>query len=211
MPGEIKNIIYEHWALDPSGQGAGVPLPAGQATDVGLLGTCKLIRDEAKHFYYSTNVLNFPSLVLLLRFLASRTQAHREMIKNVKVTYIQPVYAYDAFSMLATCTGLEALMIEMATCHYLNLNSPGVWPLRQIRGLRTLSFSGWRRAVTSECRATLQRELKRKKKSCVSGRQRLIFDRQYRERDSLRSREARKEACESRLASLRSSRRCVCT
>lgn len=200
VPGEIRNQIYEFWALDASGVRL---LPSNDQADVGLLRTCRTVYHEASSFYHSANTFYFKDLSHLLHFLTLRSQSNRERIKSIKFRYHHSQQAYDALDLLASCTGLKMLEIEMGMLDHLDLDSPGVWPLRKIRGLRRLKFSGSRYAVTRECREVLQKEMKWKRKSSFPVSQWLKQDRKYRERDSLRIREERRA---SRMASLRSFR-----
>ncbi len=158
IPGEIRNRIYELWACDLVDAGMGPSSDhTGEAT---LLRTCRLVHREARHFYYSTYTLDFANLRCLDRFLVSRSQSSRQLIKHVKVTLAEMAYEYDALDLLATCTGLETLMIDVGINH-LTLDSPGVFALRKIRGLRSLRFSGygWTYTVPQQIRKQLRRDM----------------------------------------------------
>ncbi|KAI9708850.1 MAG: hypothetical protein M1812_007870 [Candelaria pacifica] len=139
VPGDIRNQIYELWALDASGVRI---LPSNDQADVGLLRTCRTVYHEASFFYHSANTFYFTDLSHPLHFLASRSQSNREHIKSIKFRYHHSQQAYDVLDLLASCTGLKMLEIEIGTLDHLDLDSPGVWPLRNIRGLRRLKIFG---------------------------------------------------------------------
>ena len=138
IPGEIRNRIYELWAFDLVGAGAS----RDDTEKASLLRTCRLIHREASHFYYSTYTFDFANLRCLDQFLVSRSQSSRQLIKHLKFKYLGMEYEYDALNLLATCTGLETLDIEVGH-QCLKPDSPGVFALRKLRGLRRLRFSGW--------------------------------------------------------------------
>lgn len=158
IPGEIRNRIYELWACDLVDAGMG---PSSDHTgEASLLRTCRLVHREARHSYYSTYTLDFASLRCLDRFLVSRSQSSRQLIKHVKFKFVEVGYEYDALDLLATCTGLETLEIDVGPQH-LKLDSPGVFALRKIRGLRSLRFSGygWTYAVPKQIRKQLRKDM----------------------------------------------------
>ena len=158
IPGEIRNRIYELWACDLVDAGMGPSSDhTGEAT---LLRTCRLVHREARHFYYSTYTLDFANLRCLHRFLVSRSQSSRQFIKHVKFKFIEVGYEHDALDLQATCTSLETLEIDVGPQH-LKLDSPGVFALRKIRGLRSLRFSGygWTYAVPKQIRKQLRKDM----------------------------------------------------
>jgi len=166
LPGELRNVIYGYWtfrSLELSHQRT-----QRQVTDVGFLGCCRLICCEASDLYYSTKEFEFANLDLLRRFLASRSVSQRATIQRIKIVYDNTDFAFDAFDLLLSCTILKALRVEVRTAQRLTLASPGMGLLRQMRGLRSLTFPGWRYAVDPQCRRVLRKEMCRKTRRGIS-------------------------------------------
>ena len=120
---------------------------------------------KPSHFYYLIYTLDFANLRCFDQFLASQSLSHRQLIKHVKFTYAGMEYEFNALNLLATCTGLETLNIE-AGLQYLKPDSPRVFALRKIRGLRSLRFSGsrWTYAVPKQVQEQLHRDTTRRTK-----------------------------------------------
>ena len=201
VPGEIRNRIYALWAFDLVGAGMGASRDdTGEAS---LLRTCRLIHREASYFYYSTYTLDFANLRCLDHFLASRSLSSRQLIKDVKFTYVGMEYEYDALDLLATCTGLETLNIG-AGFQCLKPDSPGVFALRKIRGLRSLRFSGsrWTYLIPHQVRKQLRGDtMGRTKKLPYSPGELCRLERRYKEGFSRRH---KLQSYARRMASLRS-------
>ena len=164
LPGEIKNKIYRLCAVDiPDPL---IPPAKDDNTKFALLYTCRTIYSEANYLYYSDTTLAFIDLYHLYRFLGSRSSFSRNSIRSVRFQYHNSAWAYDALELLSTCHGLRHLHIHAA--NHMDLDSPGVWSLQKLRKIRRLEFSGWKYDISSMCKTTLRKVMKRKRGPLVS-------------------------------------------
>ncbi|KAI9849052.1 MAG: hypothetical protein M1838_000306 [Thelocarpon superellum] len=160
--------------------------------------------------------LVFDSTEKLHDFLSNITNEEGEAITQVRVTYEGrrvstgpetneegPLpLAFDAFEMLAyKCTTLRQLVIKrdvslfggrrdtmaQVEARSLDLEFPGIWGLRAVRGLRQLTFEGYK-PINITLRRLLQLEMRRRRFRRSREEERADAQR-WRARDSARARE----------------------
>lgn len=155
LPAEIRNQIYRDWAKSTDGR---LPL-AEWRTATALLRSSGAVAREATYFFYQLNHPYFLDLKQLYMFLATRTQWERANIHTLEFDYNKTEYAFDAFELLLSFSGLKTLIIGKGFPG-LTLNSPGTWVLLQLRRLHTVRFKPPLWAPSALVRKELRRALK---------------------------------------------------
>ncbi len=104
-----------------------------------IANTCRALESSFVPFYHRISRINFASLQDMNAFLRACRPLQRESIRNVYVRWppADADFAHDAWDVLSSCVRLTRLTLFAP---YMRLDLPGVWMLRQIRGLSDVSI-----------------------------------------------------------------------